>query len=225
MKRNMPVRIIATLLVLTSTALAKKADWPGGNGVGVIGFALVELTPKTKDGASQPTTFTFNYLIPEKYALNAPNGQIILLHCSAFEKFNNIPESEFLAHEVNKDKLAAHDVRVSAKLTIKKPGLYVVAYGPWDGLLTFDEAEARETYKISADAPEGAKLRWVDQDAGDVTVAKMRETPGSAPKLVVRVRMIRAGLQSLTAESNFLIEKLKLHPTAAERVALLQANW
>lgn len=214
---------VFTFTVLTSQA--KKPDWPGTLGMGTIGFGLIELTPSKKDGDFIPTTFTFTYDIPGKHAKNAASGQIIAMHASALAGFNDIPESEFLTHNMAETLQPSKGLHMSAQISVEKPGLYVVCYGPWTGLLTFDDAEARETYKISAIAPEGAQFRWVDQDAGDVTVARIQNDEMKKVEFIIRLRMLRAGLGVLDDKNNFRIEPLKLHPQAAERAKLLQANW
>jgi hypothetical protein len=211
---------------LTEIANAKKPDWPGGGGSGVIGFGLIELTPQKKDGAFAETEFTFNYDVPAKYSRNLSSGQIVVLPASAAEQYNDIPSNVFLAHVSAKKLLPDADFHMSAIIKISTPGLYIVAYGPWDGLLTFDNTDGREAYKISADAPAGGAMRWIDQDAGDITIMNFPQIPNAELKdTILRIRLLRDKKSLLQNSSMYEIAPLKLNPLAAERVKLIDANW
>lgn len=216
-------RLLAVLLLagLALSAHAKKPDWPTRHGMGVIGFGLVELKPGEKS-----RKFRFTYEIPAKYAGNLESAQVIVLPVSAVEKYNNIPQSALLSHVSGKQHLPKAPISLATEVEIKEAGLYIVAYGPWNGLLTFDDVTGTENYKISAAGVGDAQIKWIDQDAGDFTVVNFTELKGNSGKdFYMRVRIIRDKEQSLHNKSMSRYGPLKLHPTAEQRVKLIDANW
>ena len=233
MKSNRLVRLASAALIACVTsgafsdlANAHKPDWPGTGGSGVIGFGLIELTPQTSNGTFAETTFTFSYDVPSKYSRNLSSGQIIVLPASAAEQFNDIPSHVFVAHVTATKLLPNEDFHMSVTAKVSKPGLYIVAYGPWDGLLTFDNSDGHEAYKISAVASSGGQLRWIDQDSGDLTVMNYGKIPNvEAKDTVLRVRLIRDKKALIQNPSMYKVEPFKLNQIAAERIKLIDANW
>ena len=214
--RTKGITVISALITL-STSDAAKPDWPAQEGTGTIGFGLIQLSPNRDHGS----TYTFNYDIPAKYAAQAPSGQIIVLKAEAFEKYNNIPTSQFLAHNKAETLSNKTGLHMSAQVEVSEPGLYVVCYGPWSGLLTFDEALARETYKISARTQGDSQFRWIDQDAGDITIFK-----NAKGEFEIRLRLVRSDLnEDHKSDLTSGPDLFKVHPTAAARTKLLKANW
>ncbi len=219
---GIPFALISPLLVLliVVSVEAKKPDWPTGGGSGVIGFGLVDLTPTKAGDAYESTDFYFEYDIPAKFSGNVQTGQVIVLPASALEKYNDIPISAFKTFAVASNHLENSDFHMSVKTTISEPGRYVVAYGPFDGLLTFDDSNERDVYKISGRSKAG-QLKWIDQDAGDFTVVNNENKTATSdkPAVYLRLRMLRdKGTLSMTAP-------LKIHPTALNRIKLIDANW
>lgn len=211
----------ALCILFSSAVFAAKPDWPVRDGMGIIGFGLVELEP-----GKTSSKFRFTYEIPDKYAGQLNSAQIIVLPASALAKYNNIPASALIARVAGKPQMSGKDVNLSTELSIKKPGLYVVAYGPWDGLLTFDNVKGTENYKISAEAIGDAQLRWVDQDAGDFTIVDLANVKGmESSKFHMRLRIIRDKGNALNNKSFSNYGPLILNETAKARVNLIDANW
>src|SRR5262249_31665228 len=107
-------------------------------------------------------------------------------------------------------------------------------YGPWDGLITFDDTSSgRERYKISGQASQGGALRWVDQDAGDLTIINFSSAGSTDRKEpIVRGRMVRdknviaaTGQPTPQAAVTGTTGVLRLNPAAVERVKLIDAKW
>lgn len=208
-------------ILISSPVLAAKPDWPGRDGMGIIGFGLVELEPG-KTGSK----FRFTYEIPDKYAGQLDSAQMIILPASALEKYNDIPASALITRVSGKQHLVGKPINLSTEVTIDKPGLYVVAYGPWDGLLTFDNVKGTENYKISAEAVGDAQLKWIDQDAGDFTIVDLSNVKGKEiGEFHMRLRIVRDRANSLTNKSFSKYGPLILNKTAKKRVELIDATW
>src|ERR1035441_6592924 len=93
---------IVVVMLLCIIAFAKKPDWPGGGGNGVVGFGLVELTPEKKGDGFVPTDFTFEYQVDQKHTDWLDGGVVIVLPAEAAAKYNNIPKSEALKWDTAK---------------------------------------------------------------------------------------------------------------------------
>ena len=216
--------ILCAILVTAMNVQAKKPDWPSQNGMGIIGFGLIELQPGEKS-----QRFRFTYEIPSKYSGQLESAQMMILPAKAVSKYNNIPQSALISHVSGKQHLPNVPINLSTEVEISEPGLYIVAYGPWNGLLTFDDVKGTENYKISASGVGDSQIKWVDQDAGDFTVVNLSNEGGmkakSADSFYMRVRIIRDKGQSLMNKSMSRFGSLSLHPKAAERVNLIDANW
>ena len=232
-----PLNRFLTLLALvlitcTGFAFAKKPDWPTRSGSGVIGFGLVELEPARNDnGKYIPTSFVFEYGVKNSYQPDLINGQVMVIPAKAFTAYNTVPDKAFLTHVYGGNVSGEGDFHLFARIdSITQPGLYVVAYGPWDGILTFDEPGSMESYKISASAPDGGSFRWIDADAGDITVLNYGDMKTAGvindvtDDVIVRLRVIRD--KGLAFEPDtYRYGSFGLHPTALARVELVEAHW
>lgn len=215
------VMVVILCGLLSTMVFAAKPDWPTKDGMGIIGFGLVELEPGEKS-----KRFRFTYEIPTQYAGQLDSAQMIILPAEALEKYNNIPASALISRVSGKQHLPEKPISLSTEVTIEKPGLYVVAYGPWDGLLTFDNVKGTENYKISAEAVGDAQLKWIDQDAGDFTVVDLENVDSKkSAEFHMRLRIIRDKGNSLKNKSFSTYGPLKINKTAQERVNLIDANW
>jgi len=220
--------LLLLLLLISSESMAKKPDWGGSGGSGIIGFGIVELTPKKEGDSYIATEFVFNYDIDAAYSENLLNGQVIVIPAKAFEDYNDIPASALMAHASSENLIKGKDFHMSIKIKADKPGLYIVAYGPYTGMLFFDDLPegSRETYKISGESKTGGQLRWIDQDAGDITVMNYKKAGiENKEPLVIRIRLLRDKASILENKDAFKYETFKLNPKAEKRVRLLDANW
>lgn len=207
--------------LLSSAVLAKKPDWMGHGGTGIVGFGLVELEP-----GKNSSRFRFTYEIPMQYADQLKSAQMIIMPASALTEFNNIPDTALISRVSGTQHLRGKAINLSTEVTIDKAGLYIVAYGPWDGLLTFDDVKGTENYKIFASSVGDAQLRWIDQDAGDFSIIDMSDVKGvEGESFYMRLRILRDKVNSLKNKSFSSYGPLELHEKAQERVNLIDANW
>lgn len=218
--KNIIICLLAIYMSGQLTVYAKKPDWPVKQGTGIIGFGLLELEPGKKSHK-----FRFTYEIPPKYAGQLESVQMLIFPASALEKYNKIPHSSLISHISGKQHLSNKAINLSAEVEVRKPGLYAVAYGPWNGLLSFDNMEGKENYKISAEAVGDAQLKWIDQDAGDFTIVDFENVKGIEDNsFYMSIRIIRDKDNSFN-KSFSKYGPLKLHPKALTRVDLIDANW
>lgn len=214
-----------TLLACSLPAHAKKPDWPVKAGMGVIGFGLIEVEPQKKGDSYVPTEFTFGYHIDQEHASMVSSGQIIVIRANAFQEFNNVPEKEFIAHMSAERRLADSDFNMSVKVTFDTPGLFLVAYGPWDGLVSFDAPDSMEGYKISASTENGS-FRWIDEDAGDLVTLNFQGTNiDNQAGTILRLHILRDPETSLDPSTYRNGEAFAVHPTALKRTQNIQAQW
>ncbi|HEV2596452.1 MAG TPA: hypothetical protein VGU01_14770 [Sphingomicrobium sp.] len=210
----------AVTLALTPS-LAKKPDWPGINGSGVIGFGIVELIPGLR---GNPGSVQFAYDIPAAYSDQIASGQILVMPVSALRDYDDIPQSALVAQQVGQaPKTGAF--HMVATIHVSKPGVYVVAYGPYDGLLKFDDIDdSQATYKISATATGGGTVHWIDQDAGDFTISRFHKNSADTSP-VLRLRMLRDRENVLRNRVQLLGAPIQLNARALKRVQMIDANW
>jgi hypothetical protein len=222
-------RLVIALIAIIAfmpAASAKKADWPVGNGTGVIGFGVVELLPKQVDGKNVPTYFRFHYHVDAKFAAAVNSGQVAVFRSATLAQYNDISNTQALTHVRAENLKRGTDFDMGAQIQISEPGLYIVVYGPWDGMIAFDAADSDQGYKISAEAPEGGSFRWLDQDAGDFTTLNYAAVPNSGSSdFIFRIRMVRNQRMVLQSKDASSFGPLTLNPQAQERVNLLEAKW
>lgn len=217
------MRVILALLLgltITTSAFAKKPNWPATGSQARIGFGLIELYPAKGGGE-----FTFEYYVPSEMAARIASGQVAVFPAALAETFDEIPVKDNLLARVINAKGADGNLYVQASVMVTEPQLLMVAYGPYEGLITFGDA-GPDPYKISAKASRGSEYEWIDQDAGDLTFFNFAAVPGLGHLgEIVAIDIIRDKIKMLGTKETFSIRRFSLHPKAMERVELIDANW
>ena len=224
MRRSQVVLLSVTLFVLAvSTAYAKPEvkpkPWLSDKENSEIGFGLIELLPK--EGGS---TFDFQYHLKPPASARAISAQIVIIPASLAAEYDEIPLAEILTRSIsNRD----HDgnILVEATVTISKPELMIVAYGPYQGIIS-STGSITSDYRLSVNASGEAQYTWIDQDAGEITLFDYSSTPGLEDlKAAAIIWLIRDKIKLLRTKESFSFQRFVLHPAALERVEAFEANW